>query len=56
MMYKYVSMYLAWILGVLAMAFVAVTWYGYVEEIGAREIASRLRATEATEATEADDG
>lgn len=52
MMRKYVIAYMAWIVGVLAMAGAALAWYRYVEGIGMRELASRLRATDDTEATD----
>lgn len=52
MMKKYVTAYALWFLGVLAMAAVAAAWYRYVEDIGVRELASRLRATDATDATD----
>jgi hypothetical protein len=54
MMRKYVTAYALWFAAVLAMAVVAIGWYRHVEEIGLRELASRLRATDDPEATEAD--
>lgn len=60
MMRRYVLMYAGWIAGVVAMSAIAVAWYRYVEEIGYREVANRLRsreaATDAPEATEDDTG
>lgn len=56
MMRKYVAAYAAWLIAVLAMAAVATAWYKRVEQIGYRELASRLRTTEATEATDVSDG
>lgn len=56
MMRKYVAAYAVWLAAVLAGAAVAIAWYKRVEEIGYRELASRLRPDDATEATEATEG
>lgn len=53
-MRRYVAAYMAWFLAVGMMAWAALLWYKRVEEIGYRELASRIRAREvATEVTEA---
>lgn len=51
-MQKYIIAYLAWLLGVLCMAGAALAWYRHVEQIGLRELAARMAATDAPEATD----
>lgn len=51
-MRKYMIAYAGWVVGTLTMTGAALAWYRHVENIGIREMASRLRATDATEATE----
>lgn len=54
MMRKYVVAYSAWLVSVLAMAWVAYTWYQYVEGVGQDWLKQALedRATEDTEVTD----
>lgn len=55
MMHKYIAAYMAWFIAVGMMAWAALEWYKRVEEIGYRELATRLRNREATEAPEVPD-
>lgn len=51
MMNRYVIAYIGWLIGTLGMAAAALAWYKRVEQIGIRELASRMTATDAPEAT-----